>query len=73
MKMMTSPLKIMDGEGEVMSKTERYPGRDRIATEPGGCECEQCGCIFIGEEWHSRCAVCQDAMLSERAKRMEES
>lgn len=33
--------------------------RDRPASEnPGGCECERCGCIFIGEEWHSFCGVC---------------
>ncbi len=34
------------------------PTRDRPAEEPGGCECMNCGCIFIGAEWHDKCAVC---------------
>jgi hypothetical protein len=34
--------------------------RDRAANNPGGCECLSCGCIFIGEEWHTLCAVCYD-------------
>lgn len=40
--------------------------RDRPAQEPGGVECQACGCIFIGEEWHSVCAVCLDKPGSER-------
>lgn len=40
--------------------------RDRPAQEPGGVECQTCGCIFIGEEWHSVCAVCLDKPGSER-------
>lgn len=36
-------------------------GRDRPATEPGGCECQDCGCIFVGAEWHSVCGVCNAA------------
>ena len=36
--------------------------RDRAAAEPGGCECECCECIFIGEPWHTVCRVCKDAM-----------
>lgn len=32
--------------------------RDRVTTEPGGCECVACGAIFIGAEWHSRCRLC---------------
>ena len=31
---------------------------DRPATEPGGMECMDCGVIFVGAEWHDRCAVC---------------
>jgi Zn finger protein HypA/HybF involved in hydrogenase expression len=31
---------------------------DRPAREPGGCECIHCNVIFIGEEWHTECAVC---------------
>lgn len=34
--------------------------RDRPAANPGGMECEECGGIFIGEEWHSRCKICDD-------------
>lgn len=33
-------------------------GRDRSAEEPGGCECSECGAIFIGEPWHSLCGAC---------------
>lgn len=36
----------------------RCPDGDRPAIEPGGVECQQCGCIFIGSEWHGLCAVC---------------
>ena len=32
---------------------------DRPAANPGGMECEECGAIFVGAEWHSRCAVCE--------------
>lgn len=38
-----------------MSKTY-----DRPATNPGGMECLECGVIFVGEEWHGRCALCED-------------
>lgn len=31
---------------------------DRPAKNPGGMECQECGVIFIGEEWHYECAVC---------------
>lgn len=34
------------------------PNRDRPANNPGGMQCERCDEIFIGEEWHSCCAVC---------------
>ncbi len=37
---------------------QRRPDGDRSTDEPGGMECENCGCIFIGAEWHSLCAVC---------------
>ncbi len=29
--------------------------------EPGGMECEDCGCIFISNEGRSFCKVCSDA------------
>ena len=32
---------------------------DRPAgNEPGGCECMECGVIFVGAEHHDKCAVC---------------
>ncbi len=31
---------------------------DRPTKEPGGMECQECGVIFIGAEWHALCAVC---------------
>ena len=46
---------------------EPWPGsrrdgsRDRPAKQPGGQECSECGCIFIGEEWHALCRVCEEA------------
>jgi hypothetical protein len=53
-----------------LSLIGRYvPERNRPTGEPGGMECFNCGCIFIGAEWHDYCAVCQpirDAAL--RAK-----
>lgn len=32
--------------------------RDRPATNPGGCECQACGCVFVGAEWHVFCGAC---------------
>jgi hypothetical protein len=37
--------------------------RDRPAKEPGGCECMNCGVIFIGAEWHTLCGICVDEEL----------
>ena len=34
------------------------PNRD--AANPGGCECEKCGRVFIGAEWHVLCGICVD-------------
>jgi hypothetical protein len=34
------------------------PKRDRATSEPGGCECDECGTIFIGGLEHNLCAVC---------------
>lgn len=36
--------------------------RDRATTEPGGCECEHCGCIFIGGPEHTICGMCLAAV-----------
>lgn len=38
-------------------KTMSAP-HDRPTNEPGGCQCERCGVIFVGAEHHSLCAVC---------------
>lgn len=43
---------------EPVANSERI-NRDRPATNPGGMQCEACDEIFIGEEWHSYCAVCE--------------
>src|SRR5687768_5427237 len=32
---------------------------DRPAANPGGMDCQECGVIFVGEEWHQLCAVCE--------------
>lgn len=48
-------------------KTGQHPGfelrrtavnRDRETTAPGGCECQRCGCVFIGGPAHNICGVC---------------
>lgn len=33
---------------------------NREAANPGGCECEKCGRVFIGAEWHVLCGICID-------------
>ena len=38
--------------------------RDRQTTEPGGCECHHCGCIFIGGPEHTACAECHAAFTA---------
>ncbi len=38
---------------------------DRPATSPGGMDCQECGVIFVGEEWHHLCAVCEKAKAEE--------
>lgn len=43
---------------------------DRLASEPGGCDCHECGVIFVGAEWHTLCAVC-DSRLKREAPRRE--
>ena len=32
--------------------------RDRLTDMPGGCECHNCGCIFVGAPAHDLCGVC---------------
>jgi hypothetical protein len=31
---------------------------DRQTNEPGGCECDECGVIFIGGPSHNLCSKC---------------
>ena len=31
--------------------------------EPGGCECDECGCIFIGYEGQGTCRVCWESSM----------
>jgi hypothetical protein len=50
------------------------PTRDRPTTEPGGCECLECGAIFIGAPWHTACGTCvaaYEAMRREEEQRAE--
>jgi len=49
----------------VVSGARLDGSRDRPSKEPGGQECEKCGCIFIGEEWHDLCSVCTVIELRE--------
>jgi hypothetical protein len=40
---------------------KRCPDGDWINDrEPGGMECDDCGCIFISNEFRARCKVCHD-------------
>lgn len=50
-------------EGIAAAMADQWGGaikveRNRPAAYPGGMECETCGSIFIGEEWHRECAFC---------------
>ena len=48
--------------------TERLK-RDRPAKNPGGMQCELCDEIFIGEEWHSFCAICVQQVADDIARK----
>lgn len=52
-----------------MSDTNRTSdtvvSRDRPSQKPGGCECQNCGCIFIGDESHQFCGVCIEIVAKE--------
>ena len=44
-----------------LSLIGRYcPERSMSWSEPGGQECTECGCIFIGAECDALCRVCHD-------------
>lgn len=42
------------------------PERSRPTTYPGGCECQECGCIFIGAPDDGLCRVCYEEWRSEQ-------
>lgn len=33
-------------------------------SEPGGCECMDCGRIFIGSEWRAKCKPCSAPLVA---------
>lgn len=37
--------------------------RNRPAMNPGGMVCVNCDEVFIGEEWHARCGICEATRL----------
>ena len=41
-----------------MTDRPNRANRDRPAKNPGGMVCEVCSEVFIGAEWHARCAIC---------------
>ena len=45
--------------------------RDRTTSEPGGCECQHCGAIFIGGPEHDVCGECAKAFME--AERRDEA
>lgn len=52
--------------------TAQEKSRDRPAANPGGVDCQQCGCIFVGEEYHRFCAVCIEAVKETIVKQQNE-
>jgi hypothetical protein len=42
---------------------------DRATSEPGGCECYECGVIFVGAEHHTICGVCHRVNTAAEAER----
>ena len=40
------------------------PERSRQTSQPGGCECMKCGCIFIGAPDDGLCLVCYEEWVS---------
>jgi hypothetical protein len=48
----------------------RFPAGDRPAHYPGGMECFNCGCIFIGAADHKLCRVCEEETPSATAQRL---
>lgn len=48
-------------------------GVSRPTSEPGGCECENCGCIFIGAPTDTICGKCFETYERSMAKEYEAS
>ncbi len=53
---------------KAMRAYRRMPDGDRATSEPGGMECMECNCIFIGDESHDVCAVCAKAALKSESR-----
>lgn len=34
------------------------PSRNRATDAPGGTDCQECGAVFVGSEYHAQCGVC---------------
>lgn len=47
------------------------PSANRPTTEPGGCECHNCGRIFIGAPDDTICGACWDGVQRSEARRAE--
>lgn len=47
--------------------------RDRPATNPGGMVCDECSEVFIGEERHALCAICEARRTDGEQVREEKS
>jgi hypothetical protein len=47
------------------------PNPNRPSKEPGGCECENCGRIFIGGPTDTICGVCWNDIQRSEAQRTE--
>ena len=53
--------------GDDFDMIGRYmPERSRPTTEPGGCECMNCGCVFIGAPDDGLCLVCYEEWAAGR-------
>lgn len=60
--------KSAHGRMKLMPDSPETTSRDRPTSNPGGMECEKCGCIFVGAEWHQFCRVCVEEVAAEIAK-----
>ena len=51
-----TPEVLADLKAKVLAMQTAHP--DRPTSIPGGVDCQECGAIFTGEEWHSECGIC---------------